>query len=137
MVGFDLGFIHMEKPRVDRWLWQARLFRTRGLAAREIRAGHVRVNGRRVKASKPLEQNDLLAIRREGYIQEIVVCNFTTRRGPAKEAASLYQETRATRIARLDADARRKAGTVRAPAPARRPDKRQRRQIRQSLGKSR
>lgn len=125
----------MEKPRLDRWLWQARLFKTRVLAAREIRAGHVRVNGGRVKPSRPLEQNDLLAIRREGYVQQLRIVDFATRRGPSKEAALLYLETKETETARLDAAARHKAGTARAPSPARRPDKRQRREIRKSLGK--
>lgn len=125
----------MEKPRLDKWLWQARLFKTRVLAAREIRAGHVRVNGGRVKPSRSLEQDDLLAIRREGYIQQLRIVDFATRRGPPKEAAMLYTETGDTATARLDAAARHKAGTARAPAPAGRPDKRQRRNIRRSLGK--
>jgi len=125
----------MEKPRLDKWLWQARLFKTRILAAREIRAGRVRVNGGRVKPSRGLERNDLLAIRREGYIQELRVVDFSSRRGPAKEAAMLYVDTEDTIAARLDAAARHRAGTARAPAPARRPDKRQRRQLRKSLGK--
>ncbi len=76
----------MEKPRLDKWLWQARLFKTRGLAAREIRAGHVRVNGNRVRPSRSLERNDMLAIRREGYIQELKIVDFATRRGPTKAA---------------------------------------------------
>ena len=125
----------MNKPRLDKWLWHARLFKTRVQAAREIRAGHVRVNGGRVKPSRSLEQNDLLAIRREGFIQELRIVKFSTRRGPAKEAAMLYEETKETEAARLDAAARRKAGTSRAPAPAGKPDKRQRRNIRKSLGK--
>ena len=125
----------MGKSRIDKWLWHARLFKTRVLAAREIRAGHVRVNGDRVKPSRSLELNDLLAIRREDFIQELRIVDFGVRRGPAKEAAMLYQETRETEAARLDSAARRKAGTVRAPAPAGRPDKRQRRDIRKSLGK--
>ncbi len=125
----------MEKPRLDKWLWQARLFKTRILAAREIRAGHVKVNGGRIKPSRGLERSDLLAIRREGYIQELQVVDFTSRRGPAKEAAMLYVETEDTVAARLAAAARHRAGTMRAPAPARKPDKRQRRQLRKSLGK--
>ena len=125
----------MEKSRLDKWLWHARLFKTRVLAAREIRAGHVRVNGDRVKPSRSLELNDLLAIRREDFIQELRIVDFGVRRGPAKEAAMLYQETKETEAARLDSTARRKAGTTRAPAPVGRPDKRQRRNIRKSLGK--
>ncbi len=125
----------MEKPRLDKWLWQTRLFKTRMLAAREIRAGHIRVNGGRVKPSRELKRGDLLAIRREGYVQELQVVDFASRRGPAKEAAMLYVETEDTAAARLDAAARHRAGTARAPAPARRPDKRQRRQLRKSLGK--
>ncbi len=126
----------MEKPRLDKWLWQARLFKTRVLAAKCCRAGHVRVNGARVKPSRSLEQNDRLAIRREGYIQQLRIIDFATRRGPPKEAAMLYQETKETETARLDAVARHKAGTARAAVPARRPDKRQRRKIRKSLYKS-
>ena len=125
----------MEKPRLDKWLWRARLFKTRVQAVREIRAGHVRVNGGRVKPSRSLEQNDLLAIRREGFIQELRIVDYGTRRGPAKEAAMLYEETKETEMARLESAARHKAGTARAPAPARRPDKRQRRALRRSLGK--
>ena len=125
----------MEKPRLDKWLWQARLFKTRVLAAREIRAGHVRVNGGRVKPSRSLEQDDLLAIRREGYIQQLRIVDYAARRGPPKEAAMLYEETKATETARLDEAARHKAGTARAPATAGRPDKRQRRNSRRSLGK--
>ncbi len=125
----------MDKQRLDRWLWQARVFKTRGFATRAVRAGHVQVNGHRAKPSRLLELSDMLEIRRDGYALELKVLGFPMRRGPNREAMLLYDETMDSIRAREDAIARRKAGTAGSPTPDKRPDKRQRRSIRRSRGK--
>ena len=84
----------MEAVRVDKWLWAARIFKTRALAAEAIAGGRVHVNGVRVKASKEVRAGDSLEVTRErGLRMELVVRGVAERRGPAKEAVLLYEET--------------------------------------------
>ncbi|MDT8856700.1 RNA-binding S4 domain-containing protein [Paracoccaceae bacterium Fryx2] len=83
--------------RLDKWLWQARFFRTRGLATAEVAAGHVRVNG--VKAAKPahpLHSGDVLTFPQGGRVRLIRVRACSQRRGPAAEAIRLYVDLDAT-----------------------------------------
>jgi len=94
--------------RIDKWLWAARFFRTRTLAAEAIAAGHVSVNGERAKAAKPLKPGDAVEIRRPPFTHAIVVKALSERRGPAAEAQALYEETpeSRTRRAQLTAEMR-------------------------------
>ena len=79
--------------RLDKWLWQARFFKTRSLAAKIVSAGHVRVNGTRV--SKPAFQTgpeDVLTFPQARVIRVVRIVDLGTRRGPAPEAQALYED---------------------------------------------
>lgn len=89
-----------ESLRVDKWLWAARFFKTRGLAAEAIEAGRVSVNGERAKASKAVKPGDALVIRRPPYEHAVRVLGVSDRRGPAAEAQKLYEESAESRARR-------------------------------------
>lgn len=81
------------KQRLDKWLWQARFFKTRGLAATNVGAGHVRVNGE--KASKPAAQvkvGDMLTFSQGNRVRIVKILALSIRRGPATEAQTLYED---------------------------------------------
>jgi ribosome-associated heat shock protein Hsp15 len=79
--------------RIDRWLWHARLVRTRGAAAALASSGHVRVNGARVHAaSRTVRTGDVITVALERYVRVVKVSGFVDRRGPAPAARSLYEE---------------------------------------------
>ena len=86
--------------RLDKWLWAARFYKTRALAAEAAAGGKVEVNGRAVKRSRVLEVGDRIRIRQPPFEHLIVVRLLSERRGPAAEAATLYEETPASREAR-------------------------------------
>jgi ribosome-associated heat shock protein Hsp15 len=83
----------MDAIRVDRWLWAARLFKTRAFAHDAVAGGHVRVNGERVKPARDVRPNDVLEVRTGDFVRTIVVRGIAERRGPAKVTATLYEET--------------------------------------------
>jgi ribosome-associated heat shock protein Hsp15 len=89
-----------DKVRLDKWLWAARFFKTRALAAEAVEGGKVQVNGDRPKRSRPLQVGDELRIRLGPYEHAVTVRSLSDRRGPATQAAGLYQETDASRNAR-------------------------------------
>ncbi len=79
--------------RLDKWLWQARFFRTRALAARLVAAGKVRVNARRVsKAASPVRVGDGLTFPQGDTVRVVRVLALGARRGPAAEAQALYRD---------------------------------------------
>jgi ribosome-associated heat shock protein Hsp15 len=88
------------RVRIDKWLWAARFFKTRSLAADAIAGGKVQVNGERVKRARPLQVGDEVRIRLGPYEHQIVVRELSDRRGPASQAAALYEEKEASRAAR-------------------------------------
>lgn len=88
------------RVRLDKWLWAARFYKTRSLAAEAIAGGKVQVNGERVKRAKPLQVGDDVRIRQGPYEHQIVVRELSERRGPAAEAIRLYEEKPASRAAR-------------------------------------
>ena len=81
-----------EKVRLDKWLWAARFFKTRSLAAEAIEAGKVEVNGERAKRAKQLQSGDSVRIRLGPYFHVVSVRSISERRGPASAAALLYEE---------------------------------------------
>lgn len=116
--------------RVDKWLWAARFFKTRGNASEAVSGGKVHVNGQRIKPSRPLRVGDRVHIQRDRFEFDVTVTALADRRGPAKVAQTLYAESdasieRRTRLAQEIRNERQFATT-----PARRPDKRGRRQLR-------
>ena len=82
-----------ESVRLDLWLWAARFFKTRSLAATAAQGGKVHVRGDRAKPARAIRVGDLLQIRRGSCEWVVTVKSLSTRRGPAKEAALLYEET--------------------------------------------
>jgi ribosome-associated heat shock protein Hsp15 len=99
--------------RVDRWLWAARFFKTRGLATDAVNAGHVKLNGARVKPAKEVRVGDELEIRAGTTTWTVGVTGLGDKRGPAKVAQGLYAETDASRAAREQQALQRKL----APPP--------------------
>ena len=89
-----------DRVRLDKWLWAARFFKTRSLAADAIAGGKVQVNGDRVKRAKPVQIGDEVRIRQGPYEHQIVVRELSERRGPAVDAAKLYEETPESRAGR-------------------------------------
>jgi ribosome-associated heat shock protein Hsp15 len=84
---------HADKLRLDKWLWAARIYKTRGLAADEIGKGRVSVNGQEAKASKELHVGDRIDLRQGELRRSVVVKGLSTMRGPAPVAQALYEET--------------------------------------------
>ncbi len=117
--------------RLDKWLWAARFFKTRALAAEAVDGGKVHLNGERVKRSKALKFGDEVRVRLGPYEHRIVVRSTSDRRGPATVAATLYDElpeSRATREALIE---QRRMEIAVGADDAGRPSKRDRRQIEQ------
>ena len=119
-----------QKVRIDKWLWAARFFKTRSLAVEAIGGGKILVNDERVKAAKTVQAGDTVRVRLGPYEHVVVVIGLSERRGPATEAAKLYQETAAS------GEARAKLGEQLRMAPAAfvfedkgRPSKKDRRDI--------
>ena len=86
--------------RLDKWLWAARFFKTRALAAEAVEGGKVQVNGDRPKRARPLQVGDEIRVRLGPYEHTVTVRALSGRRGLASEAAGLYEETPASRVAR-------------------------------------
>jgi len=121
-----------QKVRLDKWLWAARFFKTRSLAARAVSGGQVHVNGQRTKPARLVVGGETLRIRRGSVEFTVVVKAVTDRRGPAREAQALYEETEES-IRRRE-EARQQWRFEASPAPAVRPDKRDRRRLRRLKG---
>jgi len=90
------------KVRLDRWLWAARWFKTRALAARALEGGKIRVNGERPKRARLIGLGDEIRIRRGPFELHVIVRGLSEQRGPAAAAQRLYEETPAS----IDARAR-------------------------------
>jgi ribosome-associated heat shock protein Hsp15 len=119
-----------ERVRIDKWLWAARFFKTRGLAAKAVDGGKVRLDGQRVKPAKDVKPGDELVIQIGELEWTVSVRVLTDRRGPAEAARQLYAETEASQQKRQQAiESRRlRVGPVREEGG--RPTKRDRRLIR-------
>lgn len=88
------------KVRVDKWLWAARFFKTRSLAVDAIEGGKIVLAGERVKPAKLVQAGDVLSVRLGPYEHVVTIRDVSERRGPASVAATLYEETDASRAAR-------------------------------------
>ncbi len=116
--------------RLDKWLWAARFFKSRGLAAEAVSGGLVRWQGARTKPAKSVRIGDEIAVRRGTDQVCVVVRGLADRRGPATAAARLYEETEESRRGRELAAATRRAEAAERPRPGRRPTKKERRDLR-------
>jgi ribosome-associated heat shock protein Hsp15 len=118
-----------ESVRIDKWLWAARFYRTRTLAAAAVEAGQVRVNGERIKPARQLRAGERITLRKAGLQWECEVTGIGDRRGSASEAARLYHEAESSRAARETEMARRRAAAAAGPVLDGRPTKRDRRKL--------
>jgi len=116
-------------PRLDKWLWAARFFKTRTLAAHACELGRIQANHQPARSSREVRIGDRLSIRTEGGDFEVDVVALCDLRGPASVAQQLYTETEASRAARQKFAEEHRAGLHFTPAPAGRPSKRDRRLI--------
>jgi len=115
--------------RIDRWLWAARLVKTRALAAQAIDGGRVQVNGERVKRAKTVHVGDRVRVRLGPFEYHLTVRGVAERRGPAAAARALYDEDSAGRAAREKLAQQLKAQPTAFYEGKGRPTKKQRREI--------
>jgi ribosome-associated heat shock protein Hsp15 len=119
----------MASVRMDKWLWAARFFKTRSLAARACELGRIQCNGQPAKAARDVRIADLLQVTNDGGDFQVEVLLLSEVRGPASVAQTLYRETDASREQRLKVAAERKAMRQFEELPSGRPSKRDRRRI--------
>jgi ribosome-associated heat shock protein Hsp15 len=119
----------MTSVRIDKWLWAARFFKTRALAAKACELGRIQAGGQRIKAAREVHPGDSLHITNDSGDFEIEVLAVSEVRGPASVAQGLYRETDASRELRLKVAAEHKALRQFEPRPQSRPSKRDRRHI--------
>jgi ribosome-associated heat shock protein Hsp15 len=118
------------RVRLDKWLWAARFFKTRSLAAEAVAGGKVTMRGDRLKPARPLQVGDEIAIRLGPYEHVVRVRDLSARRGPATVAATLYEETPESLAARQKlAEQLRMAPAALVYEEKGRPTKRHRREI--------
>src|SRR5580658_4787055 len=125
----------MTSVRMDKWLWAARFFKTRTLAAKACELGRVQSNGQPAKAAREVRIADMLRVSNEGGDFQLEVLLLSEVRGPASVARTLYRETEASRELRQKVAAERKAMKQFEELPAGRPSKRDRRRIIQFRGR--
>ncbi len=121
--------------RMDKWLWAARFFKTRALAARAGELGRIQSNGQLAKPAREVRIGDMLRVTNEGGDFQAEVLLLSEVRGPAAVAQTLYRETETSRELRLKVAAERKAARQFEPVPTTRPSKRDRRKIIQFRGR--
>jgi ribosome-associated heat shock protein Hsp15 len=125
----------MTTIRIDKWLWAARFFKTRSLAARACELGRVQSNEQPAKAARDVRIGDMLRVTNEGGEFQVEVLGLSDVRGPASVAQALYRETEASRELRMKMAAERKAMKQFEELPQVRPSKRDRRRIIQFRGR--
>jgi len=117
------------QQRLDKWLWAARFFKTRSLAAEAVSGGKVHLNGDRVKPSRNIKVGDQLSVTRSQFEFDITVEGLNQHRRPAKEAQMLYIESPESIEKRERLAESLKLLNANMPHTEKRPDKKQRRQI--------
>jgi ribosome-associated heat shock protein Hsp15 len=115
--------------RLDKWLWHARFYKTRSLAAAAIIGGKVHLNAERVKPAHRVRVGDRLSLSLQGIVAEFEVLGLPARRGPAAEAAGHFLETPASAERRARLREQQRLAQVSRPRPEVRPDKRDRRRL--------
>ncbi len=132
-----MGAEENNKVRIDKWLWAARFFKTRSLAAKAVSGGKVHVNEARVKASRLVAVGDRLRINRNNTEFVVDVLALADKRGPAKVAQTLYSETEDSAAAREEIRQQKKVERIVSGhmVPPKRPGKRDRRLIKKFVRK--
>lgn len=125
----------MANVRMDKWLWAARFFKTRALAARACELGRIQCKGQPAKPAREVRIGDMLGVTNDGGDFEVEVLLLSEVRGPASIAQTLYRETEASREQRQKVAAERRAMKQFEELPAGRPSKRDRRRIIQFRGR--
>ena len=119
-----------DRVRLDKWLWAARFYKTRGLATDEIGKGRITVNDQVAKPSRELKPGDRLTLRHGAVTRTVLVLGLSAARGPAPVAQALYEETADSIAAREKAAEQRRLGAEPAQAIVQgRPSKRERRKL--------
>jgi ribosome-associated heat shock protein Hsp15 len=126
-MGYDNGI--MTGVRIDKWLWAARFFKTRTLAARVCELGRIESNGQPAKPSREVRTGDLLRVKNDAGEFQVEVLALSEIRGPAAVAQTLYRETDASRDARLKLAEERKAMPHFETSRPGKPTKRDRREL--------
>jgi len=124
----------MDSVRMDKWLWAARFFKTRALAADSCDMGRVWSNDHQAKAARDVRVGDLLRVKNEGGKFVVEVLGLSAVRGPAAAAQGLYRETEASKVARVKAEEERKMMYA-ADVQVGRPSKKDRRDINKARGR--
>ena len=119
----------VEAVRLDKWLWAARIYKTRALAREMIEGGKVHYNGQRSKPGKIVEPGATLALRHGNDERILLVRGITDQRRPASDAVALYEETAESIEKREKMALARKMNALTMPHPDRRPDKKERRDL--------
>jgi ribosome-associated heat shock protein Hsp15 len=126
----------MTSVRMDKWLWAARFFKTRSLAARACELGRIESNGQPAKPARDVSIGDMLRVTNDGGDFQVEVLLLSEIRGPASVAQTLYRETEASRQLRLKAVEERKAAHQFESSRLGRPSKRDRREINRFRGRT-
>ena len=124
-----------ERIRIDKWLWAARFFKTRALAADAVNGGKVHLDGQRIKASRAVKVDDVYDIQRGFDRLTVVVEQLSDRRGPASVAQTLYRETEQSIARRQKEVEQRQMARMQKPVLDHRPKKRERRKLFDLTGK--
>ena len=127
--------VYTDKVRIDKWLWAARFFKTRSQATQAVSGGRVQVNGARVKPARLVQTGEELRIRRNEVEFVVTILGVAAKRGPAKVAQLLYEESEESIAAREQAREQHRIEAMGRLQPTRRPTKRERRQIVSFTGK--
>lgn len=115
--------------RLDRWLWAARFFKTRRLAADAIRAGKVSVDGVRAKPARAIRIGQRVVVGKGPVVFEVDVLGLSEQRGPASVAQQLYAETAESTAKREEQWLTQRASMAAQPRPEHRPERRDRREL--------
>ncbi|OQW71751.1 MAG: RNA-binding protein [Proteobacteria bacterium ST_bin11] len=121
----------LSQVRIDKWLWAARFFKTRGLAADAVNGGKVHVNGQRCKPGKEVKLGDLISVSKDQYSWQVSVTGLNNQRRPAQEAAVLYCEDQTSidkRLKQIELHKQQQA-LLHPSERDHKPNKKQRRQI--------
>jgi ribosome-associated heat shock protein Hsp15 len=119
----------MTRVRMDKWLWAARFFKTRALAARACELGRIESNGQQAKAAREVRAGDMLQVKNASGDFQVEVLALSEMRGPAAVAQTLYRETEASRELRLKLAEERKAMPHFEASREGKPSKRDRREL--------
>jgi len=122
--------VNSEGGRIDKWLWTSRFFKTRPLASDAVNGGKVHLNGQRVKAGRLVKTGDVLSIQKNYDLYEVTIKAINKTRRPAKEACLTYEESEQSQLKRKQEQEIKKLASATRPVPKRKPDKREREQLR-------